>query len=102
MTFGVTIAGSYGGVAEAAEVEHSADYRQIIDENGSFVDVKTLLITQRFNVSGKGDTVPFLTGMLTQPPAGITGTAFVESARQTTKNTDYPGWQYSGIAYQLP
>jgi len=101
MTFGVTIAGSYGGVAEAAEVEHVAEIKQIIDEDGNFAKARTLYVTQRFSVSGRGNTVPFSTGLTSQPPFGVNGTAFVETARQTTKNTDFPGWNYSGVAYQL-
>jgi hypothetical protein len=101
MIFGVTIAGSYGGVAESAEVESTADYKQIIDESGYFVKAKTLYVSQRFSVSGKGDYVPFLTGLTSQPPYGVTGTAFIDTSRQITKNTDFPGWQYSGVAYQL-
>jgi hypothetical protein len=101
MIFGVTITGSYGGVAEAAEVEHVAEIKQIIDEDGNFAKARTLYVTQRFSVSGRGNTVPFLTGLTSRAPSGISGTAFVDAVKQTTKNIDFFGWQYSGVAYQL-
>ena len=97
-TFGITLLSAGGVVIESVDVENKADFKQLISSEGEHYGAITYDFNQPFSAKGKGNN-PFEVGIATNHPSLISGKVFITSAKTTTKNDDWEGWEMTGIAY---
>jgi hypothetical protein len=97
-SFGITMLSAPGGTVESADVEDKGDYKQIYNSDGTHYGVYVYDHTFPFSARGKGAN-PFTAGATFTVPEGVSGSAFVTSAKDVSNNVDYQGWEMTGIAY---
>jgi hypothetical protein len=98
-TFGVTLISPSGVVVESLDVEHKADFKQLIDSGGHHYEARTYDTTYPFSARGKGAN-PYAVGVMSgSAPGSISGKTFITSVKNNTKNDDWVGWEITGIAY---
>jgi hypothetical protein len=96
--FGISMIAASGGTVESADVEAKGDYKQIFDSDGSHYGVYVYDFTYNWSARGKGAN-PWTIGITTDVPDGVSGKAFITSAKDVSNNVDYVGWEITGIAY---
>jgi hypothetical protein len=99
-TFGVTLMSAGGGIVESVDVEHKSEFKRLIDSVGAQYQTHIYDATYEFSARGKGSN-PFSVGLGNMGISGVTGKAFITSAKDTSKNDDFAGWEASGISYQF-
>lgn len=99
-TFGVTLVSASGGVVESVDVEHKSEFKRLIDSVGAQFQTHIYDATYEFSARGKGEN-PFSVGLGNLGIGAVQGKAFITSAKRTSKNDDFIGWEASGISYQF-
>lgn len=84
--------------AQSAEVTSQAEVAILVDKEGNYSNAATFDPKFTFTVSGKGDVCPVAIGDDTAP-TGVTGTVIINSVKNTTTNSDWESWEYSGEAF---
>jgi len=97
-TFGITLISPSGVVTESVDVENKADFKQLVGSDGTHYGAITYDYTQPFSAKGKGNN-PYEVGVASNPPEIMSGKIFISSAKKTTKNDDWEGWEISGVGY---
>lgn len=97
-TFGITLISASGVVVESVDVENKADFKQLVASDGTHYGAYTYDYTQPYSAKGKGSN-PYEVGIATGKPSIMSGKVFISSAKKTTKNDDWEGWEISGIGY---
>lgn len=98
-SFGITILGSAGGFIESAEVSQKAEFKQLIASDGTHGGAHIYDTTYSISARGKGDGCPFTAGDDISA-SGVSGKTIVTSAKQTSKNDDYQGWEVTAVGYK--
>jgi len=96
--FGISLISPAGVVTESVDVENKADFKQLIGSDGTHYGAITYDYTQPFSAKGKGNN-PFEVGVAAGHPNLMSGKIFISSAKTTTKNDDWEGWEISGVGY---
>ena len=98
-TFGVTIfSAPSGGSVESADLSMKAEYKQLINSDGSHGQAKSYNTQYDFSARGKGDTCPATAGGSIEV-SGASGKCIVTSAKQNSKNDDFQGWEVTATFY---
>jgi len=98
-TFGVTILSGGGSYVESAEITEKAEFKQLIQSDGTFGGAQIYDTTYSISARGKGDSCPFTAGEGINV-SGVSGKTIVTSAKQTSKNDDFQGWEVTAVGYK--
>jgi len=98
-SFGISIIGSSGVIVESADVETKAEFKQLINSDGTNGGAKTYDTTFSFSAKGKGDTCPFNIASSGGVPALVSGKGIWTNISLDSKNDDFRGWSASGTGY---
>ena len=97
-TFGITKIS--GTLVEAVDLTLSAETKELIDSDGTFVAARNVDSQYSFSVKGKGDLPSGITvGGDAGEPDGASGKVIITKITLSQKNDDWNSWSYDGVAY---
>lgn len=96
-TFGIT--GVTGTLIESVSASEKADISVIHNNDGTFGAAQAYDRKQSFSVKGRGDTLHMPGASSSGNPTGITGIVIITNSKQSSSNTEFQSFEYSGEAY---
>lgn len=98
-SFGITkVTGA--ALLESVEIEHKADVKVLLDNDGAFSQARIIDDSFTFSVKGKGSPAVDV-GVIGggDAPTGVSGTIICTSLKEMQSNDGFEGFEYSGVAY---